>query len=214
MKGVFITFEGTEGSGKSTHARRLGERLAAAGREVVALHEPGGTPTSEAIRDIVQYDKAGEGVFPETELLLFEASRAQLVRQVIQPALERGACVVCDRFADSTTAYQGYGRGFDVETVLAINAFATAGVTPDLTVLCDLPLDAALGRVRDRNRAGGGQPDRIERECMSFHERIRKGYRALADRWPDRFVTVDTGRPEADVADVIWKHVQERLEAT
>jgi dTMP kinase len=204
IRGKFITFEGPEGGGKTTHARRLVEQLQAAGRTVVYTREPGGTPTGEAIRDILQHDKAGEAPCSETEVLLFAASRAQLVRHVIIPALERGDWVVCDRFADSTTAYQGYGRGFPVEQMIAINEFAINGAQPDLTLLLDLPVSAGFARLQQR----GGAKDRIEREALAFHERVRAGYLELARRWPERFRVVEAFRPLDEVSAEIWSLVQ------
>ena len=204
IRGKFITFEGPEGGGKTTHARRLVERLQAAGKKVVYTREPGGTPTGEAIRDILQHDKAGEAPCSEAEVLLFAASRAQLVRHVIVPALERGEWVVCDRFADSTTAYQGYGRGFSVEQMIAINEFAIDGAHPDLTILLDLPVSDGFARLHQR----GGAKDRIEREAVEFHERVRAGYLELAKRWPARFCIVDPRRPMDVVAEEIWSLVQ------
>ena len=203
-RGKFITFEGPEGGGKTTHARRLVERLQAAGKKVVYTREPGGTPTGEAIRNILQHDKAGEAPCSETEVLLFAASRAQLVRHVIVPALERGEWVVCDRFADSTTAYQGYGRGFSVEQMIAINEFAIDGAQPDLTILLDLPVSDGFARLQQR----GGKKDRIESEALDFHERVRAGYLELARRWPERFHIVDARRALDIVSEEIWSLVQ------
>ena len=203
MRGKFITFEGPEGGGKTTQAKRLVERLQAAGKKVVYTREPGGTPTGEAIRNILQHNTAGEAPCAETEVLLFAASRAQLVRHVIVPALERGEWVVCDRFADSTTAYQGYGRGFSVEQMIAINAFAIGGAQPDLTILLDLPVSDGFARLQQR----GGQKDRIENEAVEFHERVRAGYLELAKRWPERFRIVDPRGALESVADAIWKLV-------
>jgi dTMP kinase len=204
MRGKFITFEGPEGGGKTTQAKRLVARLQAAGHQVVYTREPGGTPTGEAIRDILQHNKAGEAPCSETEVLLFAASRAQLVRHVIIPALERGEWVVCDRFADSTTAYQGYGRGFSVEQMIAINAFAIDGAQPDLTILLDLPVSDGFARLQQR----GGQKDRIESEALDFHERVRAGYLELAKRWPERFRIVDPRGALESVAEAIWNLVQ------
>jgi dTMP kinase len=203
IRGKFITFEGPEGGGKTTQARRLVERLQAAGRKVVYTREPGGTPTGEAIREILQHNKAGEAPCPESEVLLFAASRAQLVRHVIVPALERGDWVVCDRFADSTTAYQGYGRGFSVEQMIAINEFAIDGAQPDLTLLLDLPVSDGFARLAQR----GGVKDRIEREALDFHERVRAGYLELARRWPARFRIVDPRGALEAVAEEIWELV-------
>jgi len=207
MKGMFITFEGTEGSGKSTHALRLAARLREEGYEVVPTREPGGTPTGEAIRDILQHDSAGELLFPETEVMLFAASRAQLVRRVIRPALERGACVVSDRFADSTAAYQGYGRGVDVEMIVAMNALAVGGVVPDLTILLDIDVALGFQRIRERNHRTGQADDRFEREGTVFHQRVREGYLRLARRWPDRIRLLDSRGDPDGVAEEAWRMV-------
>lgn len=213
MKGRFITFEGPEGSGKSTQAQRVIERLQAAGCRVLSAREPGGTRTGEVIRNILQHDLAGEPICPETEVLLFAASRAQLVRTRIAPALAEGTWVICDRFMDSTTAYQGYGRGFDVERMIAINEFAVGPTVPDLTLLLDLDVGASLGRARARNTERGLQHDRFEREETAFHERIRAGYLELARRWPQRFRIIDTDRPMDAVAADIWRAVEPLLAA-
>ena len=209
--GLFVTFEGPEGSGKSTQAGLLGERLAAEGWEVVPAREPGGTPTGEAIRGILQHDHSGEPIHPEAEVLLFAASRAQLVRQVILPALERGAAVVCDRFADSTTAYQGFGRDFGAEKMIEINAFAIDGAEPDITFLLDLEVEAGFDRLTGRHEATGSGPDRFEREEKAFHDKVRRGYLELARRFPGRFCVLDaTGTPET-IASKIWEAVQRVL---
>lgn len=211
LQGRFITFEGPEGSGKSTHIRRLADGLEAAGHKVLLTREPGGTPTGEAIRRILQHDSTGEPISPEAELLLFEASRAQLVRHVILPALNSGAWVLCDRFMDSTTAYQGYGRGFDLETVLGINRFAVAGCEPDLTLLMDVDIRESFRRMEGRNRRNKTAGDRIEREDFAFHERVRAGFLALAGRWPARIRVIDAMRDEAEVAADVWNVVAEVL---
>jgi dTMP kinase len=213
VKGVFITLEGPEGSGKSTHAALLATALENAGHKVVSVREPGGTATGEAIRDILQHDKGGEPLFPETEALLFAASRAQLVRDVILPALSQGHCVVADRFADSTTAYQGYGRGFGVDRMLSVNAFAIDGAEPDLTVLLDIPVEQGFERIAERNRAEGRKLDRMERESRDFHEKVRQGYLEMAQRWPDRFKMVDSRRSVEAIAADIWPAVQALLPA-
>jgi dTMP kinase len=206
-----ITFEGPEGAGKTTQAARLVERLRRERRRVVCTREPGGTPTGEAIREILQHDRAGESPCPETEVLLFAASRAQLVRSVIRPALERGECVVCDRFADSTTVYQGHGRGFPVEQMLEINRFAVAGTEPDLTFLLDLDVRKGMQRLRSRHRREGKGPDRIEREALSFHERVRAGYLELAERFASRYRVLDADRPVGRLAEEIWESVADAL---
>lgn len=207
MSGLFITLEGPEGSGKSTHAALLADALTQAGDEVVRVREPGGTATGEAIREILQHDRAGEALFPETETLLFAACRAQLVHQVIRPALERGCVVISDRFADSTTAYQGYGRGFGADRIEAVNAFALHGVRPDLTLLLDLPVEEGFARVQARNRVAGTARDRMENESLSFHEAVRAGYLELAGREPERFRVVRSDRPLEVVAAVLCAEV-------
>ncbi|NQT92280.1 MAG: dTMP kinase [Lentisphaerae bacterium] len=211
MRGVFITLEGPEGSGKTTQSAKLVEHLRSMSREVVSMREPGGTPTGEAIREILQHNSAGEAIALETEVLLFAASRAQLVRKILLPALERGACVVCDRFSDSTLAYQGYGRGFDLEQMIAINSFATAGIQPDVTVLLDLDIATGFDRLLKRNEAEHRDRDRFEKEEVSFHESVRAGYLELAKRWPKRFVVVSSLGEVDAVAGEIWDVLAPRL---
>lgn len=206
-RGPFITFEGPEGSGKSTHSRLLGDRLRERGVDVLQAREPGGTPTGEAIREILQHDAAGEPVAPETEILLFAASRAQLVQHVIKPALDRGVTVICDRFADSTTAYQGYGRGFDVERVLGLNEWATGSVIPDMTLLLDLDVRTGFDRIHRRNQEAGREEDRFESEALAFHERVRAGYLELAERWPERFHIIRSDESMDAVGAAVWEAV-------
>jgi len=207
-RGKFITFEGPEGGGKTTQAKRLLARLTAEGHEVVYTREPGGTPTGEAIREILQYDKAGEPLCDQAEVFLFAASRAQLVRTVIIPALERGAHVICDRFADSTTVYQGYGRGFDIEQMIMINNFAINGAVPDMTILLDIEVASGFDRIASRQRELFQKSDRIEREARAFHERVRHGYLALCGRYPERFRKLNANRDYAEVESDVWKLVQ------
>jgi dTMP kinase len=207
VKGKFITFEGPEGSGKTTQARKLLSHLRKEGRDVIYTREPGGTPTGEAIREILQHDKAGEPICPEAEVFLFAASRAQLVRHVILPALKKGTVVVSDRFADSTTAYQGYGRGFSVEQMLAINGFAIGRAVPDVTFLLDIPVELGFKRLARRHQETFEQSDRIEREERAFHERVRDGYLDLARRWPERFVKMNGGQAADALEKQIWKRV-------
>jgi len=213
MRGVFITFEGPEGSGKSTQARCLADSLRDMGHDVLITREPGGTPTGEAIRDILQHDASGEPIAPECEVLLFTASRAQLVRRVILPALERGVIVLCDRFADSTVCYQGYGRGFDVERMIDINAFAIGEAVPDMTLLLDIDVGRGLRRIEERNAAARVGRDRFEREDIRFHEKVRRGYLELAARWPERYRVVNTDREQDAVAADILELVQSHLPA-
>ncbi|MBC8453635.1 dTMP kinase [PVC group bacterium] len=210
-KGLFITFEGPEASGKSTQAAILVERLRASGYEVLTTREPGGTLTGEAIRGILQHDTAGEAPCPESETLLFEASRAQLVRNVIRPALQRGAVVVCDRFADSTTAYQGYGRGFDIEQVLSMNAFALGGTNPDVTILIEIDVKEGFERLEKRNRKEGAGFDRMERESLDFHEKVNAGYFELAKRFPERYEIVNGHHTEDSVHKAIWQIIEPKL---
>ena len=208
-RGRLITFEGPEGAGKSTQAALLISKLEARGIEVVYTREPGGTKLGEAIRGILQYNAAGEDPCPESEVLLFEASRAQLVRHVIQPALERGAWVLCDRFADSTTAYQGFGRGFSVELMETINRFAIGSAVPDMTILLDVNVSLGMQRCAKRQIGKKVQHDRIESEALEFHEKVRQGYLDLARRFPERFRKVDAMRLAEPIAEDVWKLVSD-----
>ncbi len=206
-KGIFITFEGSEGCGKSTQIGRLAARLRDAGREVVLLREPGGTPIGEKIRHLLQYDESAGAMTPEAELLLFAASRAQLVREVIRPAMERGAVVLCDRFLDSTTVYQGVARALDRRDVASVNAFAVGGTLPDLTLLLDL--DTAEGRRRAVSRKG--PVDRMEQEGEEFYEAVMRGYLELAEASPGRFAVIDASGNEASVESLITAALAERF---
>lgn len=193
MRGLFITLEGADGCGKSTQAAILADRIAATGREVVRLREPGGTAVSEKIRALV-LDPENSETAPECELLLFEASRAQLVRQVIEPALARGAVVVCDRFYDSTFAYQAAGRSLAEQTIRAANALGSCGVAPDRTLVLDMDTDAALSRA---TRDGA---DRMEAEGVAFQRRVREGYLRLVAEEPRRVRRVDATGTVEEVA--------------
>ncbi len=212
LTGMFITFEGPEGSGKSTHANLLASYLREQGYDVVMVHEPGGTAIGNLIREILQHDKTGEPVSAGAETLLFEASRAQLVSRVILPALTDGKIVVCDRFFDSTTAYQGYGRGLDMKKILALNEFATGGIKPDLTILMDIDVTRGFERVASRNAQKGMAKDRIEREAISFHEKVRAGYLDLAKSEAGRFKVLDAGRKVEIVDGEIRKIVADGIE--
>ncbi len=194
-RGLFITFEGVEGCGKSTQASLLKDHLVSMGRDVVALREPGGTMLGEAVRSIL-VNSAQEPIDPWAELFMYEACRAQLVTRVIRPALlKEGTIVICDRFIDSTVAYQGYGRGLDIEDVSMMNLLATGGLVPDLTILLDVEAEAGLERAFARiSSVTGPREDRFEKEAVAFHRKVRQGYLALASINP-RFAVVD-GRNE------------------
>jgi dTMP kinase len=202
----FITFEGIEGSGKSTHARHVATHLRALGRGVVETREPGGTGAGRAIRQLLLAEHAVP-LAPLAETLLYVADRAQHVSEVIVPALARGQLVLCDRFSDSTFAYQGYGRGLDLEVLRALDARVRAGVTPGLTLLFDCPVDVGLERARRRP----GPSDRMEQEMAVFHERVRAGFHRLAAAEPARFHVVDSTRAEGQVRALVVAEVMRRL---
>ena len=210
-EGKFITFEGPEGSGKSTHIRLLADFLNGHGIAVTLTREPGGTPTGEAIRHLLQHNGAGESPTDRTEVLLFLASRAQHVERLIRPALAAGQWVLCDRFDDSTMAYQGYGRGFDLSALQAVNAFATNGLKPDLTILLDVSPATSRQRLLERQAQTSDGPDRIECEAAAFHVRLRNGFLDLARRNADRIVVVDAERDLNQVAADIRASVAQRL---
>jgi dTMP kinase len=210
MKGLFITFEGTEGSGKSTQIPLLAERLRSLGRHVRTLREPGGTPIGEEIRHTLKHSKANEAMTPEAELLLMNASRAQLVREVIRPALAAGEIVLSDRFYDSTTAYQGYGRRLDLTMVRSIIDAAVGDTRPDLTLLFLLSQDLAEQRrlVREPTLSMEIRRDRIEEAGRSFFERAAKGYQAIAAAEPQRVRPVDATGTVQEISARIWKLVE------
>ena len=197
MPGYFISFEGTEGCGKSTHIRKLTDRLEADGHTVRAIREPGGTDSGEQIRSMLKHGP--ENLTPEAELLLMNASRAQLVREIIRPALAAGEVVLCDRFFDSTTIYQGAGRGLDAGHVRAVIDFAVGETRPDLTLLLQIPLE-----ISEKRRAKRYGSDRFESADREFFKRIEAGYTALAEAEPDRIQVIDASRPlEIVQADIL-----------
>jgi dTMP kinase len=207
-RGLFITFEGGEGCGKSTQIAALKAKLEAEGHEVIQTREPGGTSLGEAIRHLLQHDESGHGMSPEAELLLFAASRAQHVRERIEPSIADGKIVLCDRFMDSTTVYQGVARAIDPDRVEAINQFAVGQTTPDLTILIDLPPEVGLARVHARSE---GQLDRMEQEAIEFFEAVRKGYLDLAAEEPDRFVLLDGSLTIEELSQQIWAATAAKL---
>ena len=208
MAGLFITFEGTEGCGKSTQIKALAARLQSEGQQVLQTREPGGTPLGEAVRNLLQHDDAGEGMSPEAELLLFTASRAQLTRERILPAIANGEIVLCDRFMDSTTVYQGVARQIDTEAVATINQFAVGEARPDLTILIDLSPEVGMARVHARS---DGQLDRMEQEAIEFFQAVRAGYLKLAESEPDRFLVLDGSASVETLEQQSWAAVQLRL---
>jgi dTMP kinase len=206
----FITFEGSEGSGKSTQINLLATRLTKAGVPLLVTREPGGTPIGEKIRHLLQFAPESVAMTPETELLLFEASRSQLVRQVIQPALDRGSVVICDRFADSTTVYQGVARRLDPETVRQMNEFAVGNCWPDLTFLLDIDIETARARMLRRVRPAGGM-DRMEQEPVQFYQDVCVAYRQLAEREPDRIQVIDGRSSATEIEQQIWRAILTRF---
>ena len=203
----FITFEGSEGSGKSTQAERLAARLQRCGLPCILTREPGGTPIGESIRDLLQFVPHNSNMTPETELLLFEASRGQLVREVIKPALERGLCVIADRFSDSTTVYQGAARKLDRETIERLNAFAVGDCVPDITFVLDVDAATAESRMQREPR----KADRMEQQPAEFYERVREGYRDLAAHEPKRIVLVNGSRDPAQIESEVWERLCSRF---
>ncbi|MGB7537813.1 MAG: dTMP kinase [Anaerolineales bacterium] len=206
--GFFITLEGPEGSGKSTHASRLAEYLRSKGRDVLLTREPGGTAIGDQIRAILN-DHANTAMHPRAEILLFCASRAQLVSRMIRPHLARGGTVVCDRYSDSTLAYQGYGHGLDLGILRTISHFATEGLMPNMTLLLDLPVEVGLAR-RRRSDSDWNRLDALE---VEFHRRVRQGYLGLSREEPGRWIRIDAEQEEEAVWGEIEKSVSIRLKA-
>ena len=209
-RGLFLTFEGMDGSGKTTQMRRLAERLRAGGRTVLETAEPGGTAIGRKIRHIL-LDAASQELSPTAELLLYFASRAQNVDEAILPALERGEIVLADRFTDSTLAYQGCGRGLGAEAVLALDRIACRGLKPDLTLLVDIDVDTSLARAHARNAAGSSGETRMDEQSLEFHRKVYEAYHALAAREPQRVRVIDGSKGMDEVEQQIWQVVSARV---
>ena len=205
----FITFEGSEACGKTTQVQRLAARLKRLRVPHLITREPGGTPIGETIRELLQFAPHNSNMAPETELLLFEASRSQLVREVIKPALERDICVIADRFFDSTTVYQGAARRLDREMIERFNAFAVGDCIPDMTIVLDVDASTADSRMQHERR----KVDRMEQQPAEFYERVREGYRDLAARDAKRIVLIDGACEPADIEEEIWQTLCSRLPA-
>lgn len=204
MSGLFISFEGPEGAGKTTQIQRLAKQLEAQGRTVLLSREPGGTPLGNRVREVL-LDPALD-IAPLPEFLLYSASRAQLVQEVIRPALARGECVLLDRYADSSLAYQGYGRGLDLAFLRGLTEQVTGGLWPGLTILLDIEPQDGLARVTQR-----GQADRLEQADLAFHVRVAQGFLALAQAEPQRFCVIDAQQEADAVAQAVWQAVGARL---
>jgi len=211
-RGLFITLEGGEGSGKSSQAQALKALVEGAGRSVTVTREPAGCPLGQRVRELLS-DPSLE-LDPRSELFLFVAARAQHTAEVIRPALEQGEVVICDRFGDSSVAYQGYGRGLGPEDVRLANRMATQGLVPDLTVLLDVPVETGLARQElalSASKGGENAPDRIGHEGAEFHERVRQGYLAMAAEEPERFLVVDSTIPPEEITGTIWRRLEPLL---
>jgi len=203
---LFITFEGTEGCGKSTQSRALWQRLVRRGIPAVLTYEPGGTALGNRLRYVLKR-RLQDKISAQAELFLFAACRIQLVNEVIRPGLEQGKVVICDRFADSTIAYQGYGRGLNLETIEEINELATEGIKPHLTVLLDIPARKGLSRKPSKMN------DRFEAENIAFHKKVRDGYLKLASEEPERWLGIDGTLPQAEISKIVWDRVALLMQA-
>lgn len=201
---MFITFEGGEGSGKSVQSRILYRQLSKLEISTLLIHEPGSTPLGERLSRLVKSCRSGS-ITATTELLLFNAARAQLVNTILLPSINRGDVVICDRYTDSTLAYQGYGRGLKQEIIRSANEIATGGLKPDLTILLDIPVNEGLERKRNNDK------DRFQSEEVAFHERVRRGYLNLARKEPARFVVIDGTMSKQSISQIIWQRVSQRL---
>jgi dTMP kinase len=203
---LFITFEGSEGCGKSTQAKALWRKLSRLGIPTVLTHEPGGTPLGNQLRHVLKKGHQDK-ISPLAELFLFAACRIQLVTEVIRPNLQQGKLVICDRFADSTTVYQGYGRGLNLDTVQKINELATQGIKPNLTILLDIPVQKGLSRKQYATN------DRFDSEDIAFHNKVRDGYLKLAAEEPKNWLVIDATLPRARIGKLIWDRVNQLLGA-
>lgn len=206
MQGLFITFEGTEGCGKTSQTKLLNDYLTASGHDVIMTREPGGTPISEAIRELLLSNDS-VNMHPHTELLLYLASRAQHVSEIMKPALEKGRVVICDRFADSTFVYQCFVRGINKEIVEIMNNFAVGDIHPDVTFVLDVEPEEGLKRAMLRNQKNSRGQDRIESESIDFHNKVREGYLKLAQEYPERVYLIKTDKDKAEVHEEIKKVV-------
>ena len=202
---LFITFEGGEGSGKSLQTRALYRQLRRLDIPAILIHEPGSTALGEKLTRLLKWARSTR-IFPITELMLFNASRAQLLDEVVRPALKTGKIVICDRYTDSTIAYQGYGRRIDVETIKNVNRLATGALDPDLTVLLDISPEEGFARKT------GQEPDRFEKEDRAFHRRVRAGYLKLAAAEPHRWLVIDAALPKEKIKQIIWQKVSSLIE--
>jgi len=208
---LFIAFEGPDGSGKSTQIKLLYESLCQRGFDVLLVREPGGTSIGEQIRQIL-HDVTNTAMLPNTEILLYSASRAQLVGEVITPALERGRIVLSDRYAYSTLAYQGYGHGLDLDLLRVVTDFATGGLEPDLVIYLDIEVEAGLRRRLAAHARGEAEWNRMDQKEIEFHRRVRQGYLAMAQQDPERWFVLDADRPIEEIEADIWKRVERILE--
>jgi len=206
-RGIFITFEGPEGSGKTTQAHLLCDYLKGRGYPVILTREPGGTSIGDQIRAIL-HDVKNTEMLPTTEILLYSASRAQIVGQVIRPALEEGQIVLCDRYADSTMAYQGYGHGLDLRILRIITEFATGGLKPDLTFYLDIGVEEGLRRKREAYEAGRAEWTRMDQKEVEFHRRVRAGYLEMAAAEPHRWVVIDASQSVEEIQETIRSRVE------
>ena len=201
---LFITFEGGEGSGKSSQTRALYRQLTRLDIPAILIHEPGSTVLGEKLTRLLKWGKSTD-ISPLTELMLFNASRVQLLDEIIKPTLKAGKIVICDRYTDSTIAYQGYGRKIDIDTIKNVNDIATGALKPDLTVLLDIPVREGFARKT------GQKPDRFEKEAQAFHQRVRKGYLQLACEEPQRWLVIDAMLPKEKIKQIIWEKVSSLL---